>query len=113
MKLTKEDALRYHRQMWTDMQRKLGDKPAFIDRFIFKADWHRNHFPKENIEADCFLCEYAKQFGDRGYKQRCEHCPIDWSNNGECYSDTCVSGYYTYDESPISEILALPEREGV
>ena len=26
MKLTREEALKYHRQMWGDMQKELGDK---------------------------------------------------------------------------------------
>ena len=109
MKLTRERAIELHRQMWTDMQREFGDKPAFIDRFIFKADWHRNHFPKENIVADCFLCEYARQFNDgRG---KCEYCPIDWSNGGKDSRCSCTGGSIQYDDAPISVILALPERE--
>lgn len=107
MELTREEALRLHRQMWTDMQMELGDKPAFIDRFIFKMEWHKNHFPKENIDADCFLCEYARQFGYRIGK--CEYCPIDWSNGGKDSGCSCISGSIQYDDAPISVILALPE----
>lgn len=107
MKLTKEEALRLHRQMWGDMQKKLGDNPSYAERMSYKIKWCNKHFPDKDIYGNCFLCEYDWMFDDD-----CYHCPIDWSNGGEYYGDTCVSGYYTYDESPISEILALPERVG-
>lgn len=29
MELTKEDALRYHRQMWGDMQKELGEQVRY------------------------------------------------------------------------------------
>lgn len=32
MKLTREEALKYHRQMWSDMQRELGDYPKAAER---------------------------------------------------------------------------------
>lgn len=96
MKLTKEEAIFYHRQMWSDMQKELGDNPKEIDRIHFKKDWVCNHFPEERIFNDCFLCEYTsfKKLG-------CDKCPIKW--NGE-YCDN----YHL--EAPISKILALPER---
>ena len=104
MELTKEDALKYHRQMWSDMQKELGDNPSPVERMSYKTKWCKEHFPDEYIMGDCFLCQYDWMFDDD-----CCHCPIDWSNNGEYYGDIC---YYIYNEYPISEILALPEREG-
>ena len=106
MKFTKEQALEFHRQMWGDMQKELGDNPSTAERMSYKTKWCKEHFPDEYIMGDCFLCQYDWMFDND-----CYHCPIDWSNNGEYRGDTCVSGYCTYDESPISEILALPERE--
>lgn len=106
MKLTKEQALELHRQMWTDMQNELGDTPSEYDREDFKREWCKDHFPSEYILSYCFLCEYDDQFKDRF----CGHCPIDWSNGGED-EDSCIGWHFTYYKSPISDILALPVRE--
>ena len=36
MILTREQALEYHRQMWRDMQKDLGDRPDWDDRMFYK-----------------------------------------------------------------------------
>lgn len=102
MKLTREEALKYHRQMWTDMQKELGDKPQSGKRVLFKEMWCEEHFPDEDIEADCFLCEYLNTSGCDCNRGR--DCLIVWPYGG------CIANHYYYD-APISEILALPERE--
>lgn len=108
MRLTKEQALELHRQMWSDMQNILGDYPWSDEREDYKCEWCRDHFPGEHISSYCFLCEYDDQFRD----YFCAHCPIDWSNGGED-EDSCMRGRFVYDKSPISDVLALPVREGV
>ena len=107
MKLTKEQALELHWQMWSDMQNNLGDCPHSDEREDYKSEWCRDHFPNEHISSYCFLCEYADQFEDYFCTH---HCPIDWSNGGEDY-DSCIGRRFTYTMSPISDILALPIRE--
>lgn len=102
MKLTREKALKYHRQMWTDMQKELGDKPQGGKRVLFKETWCEEHFPDEDIEADCFLCAYVRD--GHGGCARGRDCLIVWPYGG------CTAHNYYYD-APISEILALPERE--
>ena len=104
MKLTREEALKYHRQMWTDMQKELGDKPSFGDRMVFKHKWCKEHFPNEEIDASCFLCEYVNHHEDG-----CDYCPIKWDDNYD--DDCCMGGGVNYEYSPISVILALPERK--
>ena len=59
------------------------------------------NFPDEKIDNNCFLCEYAVRHYDT---TPCNYCPINWGLGG------CVAGNVSYDRSPISEILALPER---
>lgn len=97
MVLTRERALELHRQMWSDMQKTLGNDPAPWKRIHFKDTWINEHFPNTVICNDCFLCEYV---GNEDLS--CRRCPIKWSN-GYC-------GNY-YLTASISEILALPERE--
>ena len=107
MKLTKEEAVKLHRQMWGDMKAELGDNPSDEFRLKFKKDWCRRHFPNDAILNNCFLCEYIAGLnscdGDSTQIADCDMCPIVWPNE-TCY---CIGYYY---KAPISEILALPER---
>jgi len=96
MKLSKEEALRLHRKMWSDMQKEFGDCPSAGIRVEFKEDWCNSHGYK--VRSDCFLCEYDYQVGGRS----CKNCPIKWPNG------SCIKGCY-YHKAPISEILALEE----
>lgn len=109
MELEREEAVRLHRQMWSEMQKQLGDTPSYYDRAIFKYRWCEEHFPGEKIAHSCFLCEYDDQFSGL-----CDHCPIAWPD-GDCCGRGVLPRYkrVNYRKSPISEILALPERENV
>ena len=100
MKITREEALRLHRQMWTDMQTALGDNPTLGERVDYKASWCSQHFPNEEVDNHCFLCEYADD---------CDHCPIKWDVDYD--NANCEGFVVNYLYSPISVILALPERK--
>ena len=121
MKLTREEALKLHRQMWEDMRTALaGGNDNHRSRIEFKDRWVKSRFPGMEVKHDCFLCEYALQMhNEKSDRPRtffdgklcCKYCPIDWSDNiykGDEY--TCENGEVNWDISPISEILALPER---
>ena len=113
MDLTREEALKLHRQMWTDMQNELGDCPDFEDREAYKAYWCRKH-GFANTKNYCFLCEYSHDKSP----WFCHHCPVKWPTQyGTCISafleDGAKFGGDYYLVVPISEILALPEREDV
>ena len=104
--LTRERAIELHRQMWTDMQKQLGDNPTDIERFLFKSRWCEEHFPYVKILNDCFLCEYVTYYANERTKHKdCgECCPIKWADG------SCILGEKRYNNMPISELLALPER---
>lgn len=110
MNLSKEEALRLHREMWSVMQKKLGDCPSADDREAFKIEWCNKYFPYEFILHNCFLCEYAID---------CDHCPINWSSLNVFKINRCYADYRgtpnIYERrifltAPISEILVLPEK---
>lgn len=125
MDLTREQALKLHREMWGDMQKELGDEPSELKRFHFKYDWLKKYgyvdkYGVPNIMDNCFLCEFAldKQYEDNFSHMRCNYCPIDWSELTDPSSDRhgfCIyinnTGYEVWQVAPISKILALPERE--
>ena len=130
-RLTRETALNLHRQMWADMLIKLGNNPDGLARTMFKLDWIRTHGYKD-VECNCFLCEYDYQQRRRG-DEWCDFCPIDWSSLSAGEEDDLLSlpgeevascgDRYIYGNpdsyesiwrsAPISEILNLPEKEGV
>lgn len=106
MKLSRERALELHRQMWTDMQRALGNNPSSLEREHYKRQWCQEHFPDEGIRDYCFLCEYAYNKSGRGFP--CEYCPIKW-DCVYCFDGSSIKK--SYRNMPISELLALPERK--
>lgn len=102
MELTREEALKLHRQMWSDMQKELGDCPTREERIEFKHYWCLDHTPESLPKSWCYLCEYTKQI----IPYDCANsCPIDWGGRD------CMYGKVDYRYSPISKILALPERK--
>ena len=114
-KLTREEAIRLHREMWQDMQAELGDTPHYVERVNFKKKWVEDHFPNERVNSNCFLCEYAQSVVADSFT-RCRSCPIVWNSYlfPNCQKGTWrVEGanVVDYRYSPISVILALPERE--
>lgn len=108
MDLTREQALELHREMWTDMQKELGDCPTYGERRDFKRKWIGEKYPEEKVYANCFLCEYINGL-------RCSCCLINWGRDGESRNscEKAVGVGVDWRRSPISEILALPEREDV
>lgn len=108
MKFTKEEALKYHRQMWTDMEKELGNCPSAKKRRKFKKRWCRdNGF--QYIRNNCFLCEQA--YGD------CLKCAIDWTINTDDehveHEYACERNKVKWYEASIFQILALPERKTI
>ena len=110
MILTREEALSYHRQMWSDMQRDLGNDPSVLQREKYKRQFCEKYFPKQNIRDNCFLCEYVETmtFGQGYFGVNCDYCPIKWDFN-VCFDGGSVKK--SYRNMPISELLALPERD--
>ena len=108
MDLTREQALKLHREMWGDMQKELGDNPREWSRAEFKREWCKEHFPNEKIFAHCFLCEYTV---DESGKGDCNRCPILWGSENRMKMFYCLGRENNYASVPISQILALPERK--
>lgn len=109
MDLTREDALVFFRMMWSDMQAEFGDYPNIYQRIDYKEKWINAKFPYRRVKNDCFLCEYVK----RKDMDSCKRCPIDWGHDG-IYDNACekwLNPGVDWRRSPISEILALPERK--
>lgn len=73
MKLTREEALKLHKQMWGNMKKKYGDYPSHRERHDFKEHFITKYFGEdEDFENDCFLCEYALHKGEKCYMQKAD-----------------------------------------
>lgn len=69
MKLTREQTISGHRDMWkwiADMTEKLKSK-------ISKEAYLR-HINAKRLEHNCFLCEYNQKFKTHD----CSNCPLEW-----------------------------------
>lgn len=106
MELTRERALELHRQMWSDMQKELGDCPNSFERERYKCKWCKEHFPNEYIRDNCFLCEYVEKRTLLGVN--CDYCPVKW-DYVVCFDGGAQKR--SYRNMPIPELLALPERK--
>ena len=119
LKLTREEALKLHREMWSAMREALGDTPTQRNREFFKTAWCESHFPDNSITHHCFLCEYAR-FAN-GHESMyyssptgvcCKACPIDWEYDDDFYFDDAAcenGGDADWRDGSISKILALKE----
>lgn len=119
--LTREEALKLHRDMWVKMRIKYGNYANPVERIDFKNKYCKKYLERigaedgEEIDNDCFLCEYIAQMDA---SDCLADCPIDWSklctkrddfNCGSCVG--LYNGAHIYLYAPISEILALPKRK--
>lgn len=70
MELTREEAIKRHREMWKwlaeNPMKKKADWPGWS-----KAGYAENH---------CFCCEYVKYFSTDG----CKSCPVVWQDTPAC-----------------------------
>ena len=120
-----KEAVKLHREMWSDMKKTLGDNPDGTARIAFKQEWLAEH-GYSKIDNSSFLCEYAlsvmlKEMRMGIIHSQCDHCPIDWSrltpDKESDYYGCCIYSDCNDDEvwesASIGEILALPERKGV
>lgn len=115
-KMTFEEAVKHHRDMWEEMQRTIGDKPTKLERVMFKSTYTARFGSCLNL---CFLCEYAATEADENCDlNMCSYCPVDWTDlaeAGDPDTGTCLALYKDgYDPiyrcAPISEILNLPVK---
>lgn len=122
LRQTREEAIKWHRKMWTEMGVIEGDNCYVNDRIRFKKIYIRGNFPGVDVTNDCFLCCYAlnkaldddseEKFGkdDLGFAlmHMCEYCPLKWGHI-ENYFDCEFSDIYWKSDS-CSIIAGLEER---
>ena len=89
MKLTKEEAIRIHRDMWQYLKEHGAGRGIFW-RDYFKALYCKEH--RYSFKNNCALCEYALRYGG------CRACPVIWGNEGKKENIFCQWQYSTHIE---------------
>lgn len=88
MKLTFDEAVKYHRSMWNyiagEYEKQISSGNHHLtDIGHMKIDFTNKYFPGEQIKNKCFCCEYASHFIPT-YERRTgcsayyRHCPLKW-----------------------------------
>lgn len=103
----REEAYQKHVAMWTAMKEKLGDTPETRDRAFFKSDYTIDH-GDFYVKLDCYLCDFVDTHG-----LTCKECPVDWKADPRIFRVPECQCETDWRSSPISQILALPERKYV
>lgn len=80
MQLTKEQAIQEHRKMWNWIADQYENKTDILEQCngieSIKEYYVKQYFPKEEIDFDCFCCDY-----DAHHDNWCNSCPIEWGSN--------------------------------
>ena len=113
--MTKDEAVKYHREMWKDIADEIERGRKQLDIDILKVRWCVEHH--RNPSSYCFACEYC----DYNYGSYCERgCLFNWGEGPDFVH--CTDGYYkkcrsaeTWREQAelARKIASLPVREDV
>ena len=87
--LTKEEAIKRHRQLWN----YIADESERQGRIITKAEAFIYFGWPRYVRSFCWCCEYDKKFIDESYSNQCLNCPIKWPNE-RCKSDESPFSHY-------------------
>lgn len=101
MELTREEAIRLHRELWG----WLAENPMKQ-----KTDYPK--FKTERVRNDCYLCEFAGS--------QCAKCPVEWPKPRYVSPCHCMESYFgEWDDAKLPEersrlaalIRDLPEKK--
>ena len=85
--ITKEEAIKKHRQLWGYIAAEIGNNNG---KPVTKQTAFLRLFPGEQVQSDCFLCEYNEQQKRKTERccKSCEYCPLCDRD----YSQGCLNG---------------------
>lgn len=86
--LTKEQAVRLHRDMWLWIAKKIARYKKPMEIGGLKQIYIRCYTDFDSVVFGCFACEYAKQKVEEELKKgheffRCRFCPFNWGTSGD------------------------------
>lgn len=82
--LSKEEAIRKHREMWNWIADRIKERKRLVDVDELKQEYIDQH--NESIFYDCYLCQYCiDKVKGNGWYGKCKYCPLDWESYGNEY----------------------------
>lgn len=122
--LTKEEAIRLHREMWDFIHKGINENGVDIPtvRGDLKDEFLNSiGLEKYKVKNQCFLCEYSYQQCIRNLdtKNFCYYCPLDWcvgcDNKNNCKKIFCCecgkTNRLNWQFSDCETIRDLKEKE--
>ena len=80
--LSKEEAIRKHREMWNWIADRIMERKRLVDVDELKREYVEQH--NEEILYNCYLCDYcAGILNGEEFEERCKYCPLDWESDGD------------------------------
>ena len=80
--LSKEEAIRKHREMWNWIAERIKERKQLVDVDELKRDYIVQH--NECVLYSCYLCKYCKgMLEEEDLLDRCKYCPLDWESSGD------------------------------
>lgn len=106
MKLTKEQAITKHREMWNWIADKLeeaakkGYAEGFSDVYDLKRQYIKKYENNEDVLHNCYCCEYANEKSNDPSCYTCDICPILWGSENKGLNIFCETGLVLSDCIP-------------
>lgn len=111
MKLTKEEAIRKHRELWN----WIADETERRQDFVSKEEYYYEHPEVTRPLMLCFCCQYVGERSDHIVSDCLALCPIKWKGehcecSGSEYHEWCSAEDWLEAAKYARIIANLPER---
>lgn len=87
MKLSKEEAIIKHREMWNWIAEQYENEATVpVDRL--KQNFIKKYYPYDSPNSNCYCCAYAETVLEPQCSvslPNCERCPLEWPSNQKQY----------------------------
>lgn len=98
-KLTKEKAIKMHREMWNWIANKIKLSGKIVDRLYYFRSVQA--IPDDRPDSLCYCCEYAMQQNGGENVGHCKYCPLDWES--KCDEYMCLYKKFPRDNKGLFE----------
>lgn len=81
--LSREEAIRKHREMWNWIADRIKENKQSVKIYNLKHEYVEQH--DERILYNCYLCKYCIDMSkdEDEWEERCKYCPLDWESDGD------------------------------
>ena len=107
MKLTKEQAIEEHREMWNWIADQY-EEGCVMGIHALKSEYLRETELEGRLLHNCFCCEYAREKDIVSVHYRCMQCPVIWGT--EVYSHTFACEHFFSPYEKLKEESCKPDK---